>query len=561
MSTELIGREIARFLGSSEPEVLCLRGAWGVGKTFLWNKLLLEARDAQKIALPRYAYVSLFGTQSLDELKASVVTATDPIEYIGQPAEPDEAIKRKIPRASTTMRLLPYLGLLPLIGTELAKVAQSLSFYAVREQLVCLDDLERKSDSLRLKDVLGLATNLRDQQKCKVIIVLNDSAFSKADSGDFNTYFEKAIDSHVSFEPTALECATIALKNEPLDRLVSIYAVKLNISNIRVLMKIRRLALLMMDACGNCSEAVREAAVKSLTLAAFSRNISGAPTLDFLKRWTRFHRIDEQSPAEHRGWHQLLEQYEFTRFTKLDQLLADAVARGYFDDDELRNEVRQLDQQVERAGLEADFDAAWQRYHNSFNDDAEQLTAELVSSYRANVSQISPRNANATVSLLRRLGKDAEVEALIRHYTQNREDAVFDYNQLFGDDDLSEPSFAAAFNERASAIKDDRAPRDILREIAETQGWGRADVTALSNVTADEYVIIFKSFAGDPVTSQIVRTALMLADSQTPETTRMRAAVVGALRLIAGESALNRERVAKFGVPELLHAHGPAPAA
>jgi hypothetical protein len=36
MSATLVEKEIERFLASPEPEVLCLRGKWGVGKTYSW---------------------------------------------------------------------------------------------------------------------------------------------------------------------------------------------------------------------------------------------------------------------------------------------------------------------------------------------------------------------------------------------------------------------------------------------------------------------------------------------------------------------------------------------
>jgi hypothetical protein len=36
MSTVLIAAEIRRFLASDVPEVLCVSGMWGVGKTFTW---------------------------------------------------------------------------------------------------------------------------------------------------------------------------------------------------------------------------------------------------------------------------------------------------------------------------------------------------------------------------------------------------------------------------------------------------------------------------------------------------------------------------------------------
>jgi hypothetical protein len=63
----------ARFLASSEPEVLCIRGKWGVGKTYAWRTYVEEAKDRPGgIALPQYSYVTLFGVQSIEELKYAI---------------------------------------------------------------------------------------------------------------------------------------------------------------------------------------------------------------------------------------------------------------------------------------------------------------------------------------------------------------------------------------------------------------------------------------------------------------------------------------------------------
>lgn len=552
MSTELVGKEIARFLATAEPEVLCLKGAWGVGKTYFWNRLLLDAKEQKQIALARYGYVSLFGIQTLDQLRAGIVTSTDPIEYIGEVARPgDDIVDRKLPRASTRTKLLSYLGVVPIIGSDLAKVAETLAFLAVREQLVCLDDLERKSDALPLKDVLGLATNLRDQQKCKVVLILNDGAFAGQDEKDFEKFFEKAIDSHVSFEPTPAECVAIALGDEKPNDLVAKYAIQLGISNIRVLMKLRRLAQLLAAACGNCSDAILEEAVKSLALATYSKHHEGAPNLHFLQQWTRFKRNDEQMPPEHKSWQRTLENYGFVRFSDLDLIISEAVASGFFDQDRLRSEVQGLDQQEGRAALEMQFERAWRRYHDSFDDDAEELAEQLIQSFKANVAQISPMNANGTIHVLKEIGKLEEARSLIDFYTQNRGDGVFSRSNLFSDNDLSDPDFAAAFDARAAAIVDNREPRDVLLQITVSQDWNPRDTKLLSDVNAEGYVAIFKSLRGADNLSQVVKTALMLARRDTTEANRMRGAVVEALRQISLESPLNAARVAKFGVPEL----------
>lgn len=73
MSIELVNGEIAGFLASAEPAVLCLRGRWGVGKTYAWNEQLAAAKRSGRLALKNYAYVSLFGVNSLDALKFAIL--------------------------------------------------------------------------------------------------------------------------------------------------------------------------------------------------------------------------------------------------------------------------------------------------------------------------------------------------------------------------------------------------------------------------------------------------------------------------------------------------------
>jgi hypothetical protein len=70
MSIALIEQEIKRFLSTEDPEAMCFSGRWGVGKTFAWNRFLKDMQG--KIALKNYSYVSLFGVNSLDELKYSI---------------------------------------------------------------------------------------------------------------------------------------------------------------------------------------------------------------------------------------------------------------------------------------------------------------------------------------------------------------------------------------------------------------------------------------------------------------------------------------------------------
>jgi Cdc6-like AAA superfamily ATPase len=83
MSLNEIRSTVKNFLSNDNPELIILKGKWGVGKTFFWQDLLkkgvskgdLFKKPADKIqlALNHYAYISLFGIESIGELKEKIV--------------------------------------------------------------------------------------------------------------------------------------------------------------------------------------------------------------------------------------------------------------------------------------------------------------------------------------------------------------------------------------------------------------------------------------------------------------------------------------------------------
>lgn len=90
MSTQVLKNEIMRFLKSSNPEVLCVSGKWGVGKTFCWKAYIAEAGKSPKnINENQYSYTSLFGVNSLPELKYEIFENTVPLSEMSHGASID----------------------------------------------------------------------------------------------------------------------------------------------------------------------------------------------------------------------------------------------------------------------------------------------------------------------------------------------------------------------------------------------------------------------------------------------------------------------------------------
>jgi hypothetical protein len=226
----LLRQEIFRFLKEDKPEVLCIRGKWGVGKTYTWEDLLKQAKE--NVALTSYSYVSLFGLDTLDRFKSSIFENVVPVASVG--TEPTmETLGSNIKAVSKLVAgvLKPGLGTL----------AEHAAFLTVRGYIVCIDDLERKGDKLRIIDVLGLASLLKERRKCKIVLILNDEELQENDRAALEKYSEKVIDSSLLFEPTSAEACEVALGTEQSDILLREFAQKLDIANIRILKKIERL--------------------------------------------------------------------------------------------------------------------------------------------------------------------------------------------------------------------------------------------------------------------------------------------------------------------------------
>ena len=77
MSIAFAKKALQRFLSDPEPEVLCIKGKWGVGKTYAWDEAVKEAVDNKALKLKKYAYVSLFGVKDSSDILQSVFALAD----------------------------------------------------------------------------------------------------------------------------------------------------------------------------------------------------------------------------------------------------------------------------------------------------------------------------------------------------------------------------------------------------------------------------------------------------------------------------------------------------
>jgi hypothetical protein len=554
MSVELVKEEISEFLGRIEPEVLCIRGKWGVGKTYTWAKRLEEAQNSKKIGLQRYSYVSLFGVNTLDELKfaifENVITLNEGVKKADL-----ATLDAYVSKLGSWRKLTRIASSLPVIRNVVGTDATSLvSFMTIRDQIICIDDLERRGQKLDVGDVLGLISYLREQRNCKVVLILNDEQLDGNNRRDFERHLEKVVDVSVVYEPPPEVSVGIAVAGtDPVSQDVRDRCVTLGITNIRVMKRILRFAAAIQPILKDYDPDVLKIAISSITLFAWSHDQpEQAPSLTFLKGKTMdtfgLQSKDDLSPEE-AAWNSLLEVFGYTWTDDLDLVLMDGVCDGYFDPERVKKAAQAVHDRVVATKADGSFEDAWRSYHDSFGDNRDEVLDGLYESFLKNVQYISPTNLNGSVRLFKELGRAEQAKELLDFYMANRKEdrRFFDLDENPFGGNVDDEDVRAAFGERASEAEETRDLVAIMMAIK--GGWDEGQLTALATAPVDEYRKAFKSHSGQELRRMLANVfqfdrIVNASDAMREVPRRAREA----LKQIGSESAINARRVARFGV-------------
>jgi hypothetical protein len=559
MSIEIVKHQVQLFVNSSTPGVMAIKGAWGVGKTFSWKKYLSEYKADKTIALPRYSYVSLFGVNSLEAFKYAIFENTVKREMIGTEASIDTFKDNTTGIIdSLTRKSYNIFKNAPLIK-NFSSTIESLSFLSITESLICVDDLERKGKDLDIKDLLGLISLLKEQKKCKIVILLNDG---EEGLDDYFKYREKVIDLELEFAPTAKECAEVAFEGSTYEaKHLRSFSEKLELKNIRVLKKIERLVSLTTPILNGLEIEITRQVIHSLVLFSWSYYCSKGndkiPSFDFVSRtsYSSYGIGGKKNEDEKtKKWRAILHEYGYGITDELDLVLSKAVQTGYIVESDLREKAEVKNSQVLASKSENSFTKAWELYHHNFDNNQDEVVKALYESLVSNAKHISPMNLSGTVTLFRELGENGKASDAIDKYIEARKNTpnLFNLNDFMNNpfsNDVTDIEVKEKFEIKFKEIVIDEAPESVLARVSKQNGWNDKDITILENTSSDAFYEIFKETKGIDM-SLYVESCLKLGNyaSKDGEPSTLLTNSVEALKRIAAESEINKRRVKKFGI-------------
>jgi len=201
---EQVKKRLSLLLKREDAEIIAIKGQWGVGKTYFWNGFM-DTYEAPK-HLRSYCYVSLFGLNSISELKRAIFAKQKTL------GEKHNRVRKKITNFFSGLFRHVDLGPVSMGAIKNTEIwADVIQDKSLQNFLICIDDLERKECGISPSALLGFVNGLRDERNCKVVLLYNDSKTSKDKKlrECLAEYREKVFDHEIVFQPSVDDCISL----------------------------------------------------------------------------------------------------------------------------------------------------------------------------------------------------------------------------------------------------------------------------------------------------------------------------------------------------------------
>lgn len=557
MSIETLKSELTAFLNSEEPGVFAVKGKWGVGKTYLIHEMIKDNKN--KWQHRKYTYASLFGINSLDDLK----------EQIFVKMQTTDSKKGKVAKTAGkhANNILSEVGL---VATNAISGAMKVGIkvwmeYEIPNSKIFIDDIERRGNDLSIRNLLGFLSQLKEEKKCQVILVFNEDELNNDDKEELEKYREKIIDHEIEFVPDVDETIKIGLESKH-DVAIEVLK-KLNVDNIRAVNKIGKFLEKLDSRMKDFDLEVQKYIARSATVLGwfyFTRNENSIPW-QFIKElqshrerqsekmihdfYKKRHGNDPDPLSEsleeslqRETFIKKLEQYDYNYTGPVEQLLIEALEQGFYNAERFKTLISDLASRIDKETASQQLYDAWQIYHSSFDDDEDSFVDALVSCFQNNSEHYDPRSLESAMDILEELERLSESRKIFDLYfsVPHEFDIGYEYRDLHN---LKNGSIKTKVE---NIIEQNRRAKDVAEIVKEfTTGSSFNDTKILHDLTEEDWISLIKKRFNTYESQFYIRRILELAQSKNSDY-EIGKKVANALKSIASDGKINELRVSKF---------------
>lgn len=178
---------------------ISIKGKYGIGKTYYMKNVLFP--ELEKIDVPhtenkkyRPIHLSLFGIKNIQEIKSALLAEVFPILKDKKLNIGGSFLKTVGSAAGSFFGVGGIKELIEQIGDT---AADSIN---MSDLIICVDDLDRKNKNLEWSDVFGFLNQLTENQKIKVLIVVNEDEIAESEKKHYKTHIEKVVSHKYEFD-------------------------------------------------------------------------------------------------------------------------------------------------------------------------------------------------------------------------------------------------------------------------------------------------------------------------------------------------------------------------
>jgi KAP family P-loop domain. len=197
---------------SSDKSCILIDGAWGIGKTHFIQNYFSENE---------FIYTSVFGKNSVRDIEKSILIHSLPgLKKLNEDNGFVKATQKIINDISDKF-----------LGVSIDSYLNSFSIDDVKldiinnkRKIICFDDIERKSDSIEMKSLLGLIE--RASKNFNVLIIGNIDELDETNIKTFDIYKEKVIDYVIridTIDKNILICILNSMNIENRNEIIDVY--------------------------------------------------------------------------------------------------------------------------------------------------------------------------------------------------------------------------------------------------------------------------------------------------------------------------------------------------
>lgn len=201
---EQLTQRIQEFLELETNYAIILNGDYGIGKThYIKNELFpviktLKVPESQKEEIFIPILISLFGVNSIEEIQNQIFLELYPILK-------NKGVKIFTGLGKSVYKFLSGSDFKELLSDTNTSSSDLIDFSRI---LLCIDDIDRKSPSLNIKEFFGFVNNLVENQNAKILLIANEEELRNESVIDENAYAilrEKVIGISITFKNNVSE--------------------------------------------------------------------------------------------------------------------------------------------------------------------------------------------------------------------------------------------------------------------------------------------------------------------------------------------------------------------